>query len=98
MSRSKQAKRQCRGGKSATVRAMGPRTQQLLREAMPDGAGEGAWATLERWATHLQRLTQTDHLAALVRARSPGARWREAREYDERRDHKARDRAIGEGD
>ncbi len=56
----------------------------LLREAMPPDAEEEAWAILERWATHLQRLTKTDHLDALVRAKSPGVRWREAREYEAR--------------
>lgn len=56
----------------------------LLREAMPPSAGEEAWGVLERWAAHLQAVTQTDHLVALVRARSPGARWREARDYGER--------------
>jgi hypothetical protein len=58
---------------------------------VPDGAGDEAWAVLERWAAHLQGLTQTDHVVALVRARSPGARWREAREYEQRRTDVGRD-------
>lgn len=51
----------------------------LLLEAIPeDIESSESMLLMRRWARHLAEITKTRNLAALIRARSPRERWREA--------------------
>ena len=67
---------------------MNPSTTQvdaLLLEAIPeDQESSESMLLMRRWARHLAHITKTQNLAALIRARSPGERWREARALEAR--------------
>lgn len=57
----------------------------LLLEAIPaDVESAESMLLMRRWAHHLFEVTGTQNLAALIRARSPGERWREARALEAR--------------
>ncbi len=57
----------------------------LLLEALPKGRDSAAsMRTMRQWAQHLLEITGTQNLAALIRARSPGERWREASALESR--------------
>ncbi len=51
----------------------------LLLEAIPGNqTSASSMRVMRQWARHLIEITDTQNLATLIRARSPGERWREA--------------------